>query len=153
MTAVYITEPGSILSVQQQHFQITHKDNLCVSVPVKQVTLITLFDLCQLSRQAVNLVLSRKIPIYYISRQGQELGYCEPDSKRPAKYRSKQLKRQQEHEFVRAFAESITWAKMHNQSVLLQQLQVSESEFESEVYRAFFNLLMDELAMNSIRRA
>lgn len=146
MTAVYITQAGSILNVQHQHFQITHKEKLCQSVPVTQVTQIILFCICQLSRQAVQLASSRQIPIYYISRQGQELGSCEPQPKR-AKYRSQQLKRLQNPEFARAFAESITWAKMHNQSILLQQLHVSSSTFEPEVYRAFFRLLMDDLPM------
>jgi CRISP-associated protein Cas1 len=147
MTAVYITEPGSILSVKNHHFQVMHKEKLCESIPVKQVTQIILFGLCQLSRLAVNLASSRQIPIYFISHQGQELGNCEPESKRPAKYRFRQLKRRSDPEFVRAFAESIIWAKMHNQSVLLQQLRVSNSAFEPEVYRAFFNLLMDDLPM------
>jgi CRISP-associated protein Cas1 len=147
MTAVYITDPGSILSVQQHHFQVIHKDNLCQSVPVAQVTQIILFGICQLSRQAVKLAFSRQIPIYYINQQGQELGNCEPDSKKPAKYRFQQLKRLQDPEFVRAFAESITWAKMHNESILLQQLHVSSAAFEPEVYRAFFKLLIDDLPM------
>ncbi|MEG4170096.1 MULTISPECIES: CRISPR-associated endonuclease Cas1 [unclassified Microcoleus] len=149
MTAVYITQPGSILSVQQHHFQVIHRENLCQSVPIKQVTQIILFSLCQLSRQAVILASSRKIPIYFISRQGEELGNCEPQSQpeRPAKHRFQQIKRLQDPEFVRAFAESITWAKMHNESVLLQQLQVSNLAFEPEVYRAFFKLLMDDLPM------
>ncbi|MCC3613969.1 MAG: CRISPR-associated endonuclease Cas1 [Microcoleus sp. PH2017_40_RAT_O_B] len=85
MTAVYITDPGSILSVQQHHFQVIHKDNLCQSVPVTQVTQIILFGIWQLSRQAVKLAFSRQIPIYYINQQGQELGNCEPDSKKIGK--------------------------------------------------------------------
>ncbi|MEG4230852.1 CRISPR-associated endonuclease Cas1 [Microcoleus sp. Pol11C3] len=149
MTAVYITKPGSILSVQQHHFQVIHREKLCQSVPIKQVTQIILFSLCQLSRQAVKLASSRKIPIYFISRQGEELGNCEPQPQpeRPAKHRFHQLKRLQDPEFVRAFAESITWAKMHNESVLLQQLHVSSAAFEPEVYCAFFKLLMDDLPM------
>lgn len=79
MTAVYITQAGSTLSVQHQHFQITHKEKLYQSVPVAQVTQIILFGICQLSRQAVKLAFSRQIPIYYINQQGQELGNCEPD--------------------------------------------------------------------------
>ena len=147
MSAVYITESGSILNVQHHHFQVIHQEKVRQSVPVKQVTQIILFGICQLSRAAVKLALSRQIPIYFISRQGQELGSCEPEVKRPAKYRFQQLKRQQDPEFSRAFAESIIWAKMHNESVLLQQLHINSSAFEPEVYRAFFRLLMDDLPM------
>lgn len=145
MTAIYITKPGSILSVQNHHFQIAHQEKLCQSVPVTQATQIVMLCVCQLSRQAVKLATSRQIPIYYISSQGQELGSCEPEPKKPPKYRSNQLKRQQDSEFVRAVAESITWAKMHNQSILLQQLQASNTADEAEVYRAFFQLLIDDL--------
>jgi CRISP-associated protein Cas1 len=146
MTAIYITKPGSILSVQHHHFQLAHQEKLCQSVPVTQVSQIVMLCICQLSRSAVKLAASRQIPIYYISNQGQELGNCEPAAKKPAKYRSNQLKRQQEPEFIRAVAESITWAKMHNQSILLQQLHAaSNSAAEPEVYRAFFKLLIDDL--------
>ena len=117
MPTIYVIHPGSSIDVHSRYLQVFHKQQLCLGVPINRVTQIILFGICNLSRKTQVLIATRRIPVYYINVHGDQLGSLELTPQRPFKYQTHQLICSQDFEFVRAIAESITWAKLHNKMV------------------------------------
>lgn len=147
MNTLYITESGSILHLKERQLQVLYKQEVRQCIPIYQVEQIVLFGLCRLSRQVATWISSRGIPVLYISNTGQDLGNIAPTLRHRAKYRVHQLQCAQKPEFVRAIASSIIWAKLHNESVLLQQLTRLHGTPDAQKAIGMLALLIDDLPM------
>lgn len=151
MPTIYVIHPGSSIEVRSRYLQVFHKQQLCLGVPINRVTQIILFGICNLSRQTQVLIATRQIPVYYINVHGDQLGSLELTPQRSFKYQTHQLICSQDVEFVRAIAESITWAKLQNEIIVLKQLQPEFYPCNIENTINFLQLLADDLpSANSI---
>ena len=151
MPTIYVIHPGSSIDVHSRYLQVFHKQQLCLGVPINRVTQIILFGICNLSRKTQVLIATRRIPVYYINVHGDQLGSLELTPQRPFKYQTHQLICSQDFEFVRAIAESIIGAKLHNEMIVLKQLQPEFDHCNIEKTINFLQLLADDLpSANSI---
>ncbi len=122
MTALYITDQRSYLDVQHQHFYIFQCHQLPCKVSATRVSHVLLFGNCHLSRRALNLAASYHIPVTYLCPNGCYLARLETANTVKPEYRTRQLEWAMEREFIKATAESMVWAKLHNCRTLLLQL-------------------------------
>jgi CRISP-associated protein Cas1 len=122
MTTLYVTDQGAYVRVQHQQFQVLHRDELKISVPVNRVTHIVLFGCSNLSHGAVSLCLRHKIPVLYLSSNGRYFGQLQTTGQAQVKYLIHQVQRSFELEFVQNQARAIVVAKLHNSRVMLQRL-------------------------------
>jgi CRISPR-associated protein Cas1 len=148
MTAIYLTEPGSILKVDRHQFQVFHYSELVFHIPISQVSQIVVFGRCEIARKANFVITSRAIPLLLLSEQGQYLSRLELENFHALKYVSCQIKQAQNQQFILPLAENLVWAKLHNCRILLQQFSTSHLRFcARSLHLALnaLNFLIDQL--------
>ncbi|MGG6269690.1 CRISPR-associated endonuclease Cas1 [Leptolyngbya sp. AN03gr2] len=122
MTTLYVTDQGAYVRVQNKQFQVFHRDELKISVPVNRVTHIVLFGCSNLSHGAVSLCLLHKIPVLYLSSNGKYFGQLQTTGQAQVRYLIYQVQRSFDEEFILRQAKAIVLAKLHNSRVLLMRL-------------------------------
>lgn len=134
MTTLYVTKPGSLVEISHRQFRVCYQQQTLEQIPIEQVTQIVLFTLTNLSRKAEVVILSRQIPVLFLSYQGVCLGRLEPQQQHQKKYWMQQVKCSQKTKFTRTVAESIIRAKLYNNHSLL--LQLNHGNYTCETYQA-----------------
>ena len=128
MFTIYLTEAGSTLVAKSDNFQLYKHQQLRWQVPIKSVQQIALFPDTHLSRSAQTAINSHQIYLLFIAEQGQLLVHLANSKTTPKKYLIRQKKRRQDHNFSRAFANSLLRAKLRQrQNILLQFLSSHQS--------------------------
>ena len=121
MSTIYVTDPGSIVLVKGHYLVVSYQQKQCCRYPVRWVGQIILFGLCHISPQAVKVIKTNGIRVLFISDRGLDLGSLEPQFSHYPKHRINQIDFSHSLELTQIFAESLIWAKLHNQNVILQQ--------------------------------
>ncbi|KAB8313882.1 CRISPR-associated endonuclease Cas1 [Tolypothrix campylonemoides VB511288] len=147
MPNIYITEQDALLKTQNQNFQVFHQQAQCISVPIRHVNQIIIFGNLHLPRDVMKTMRLHHIPVLYLTQQGEYLGRLENTSQLQPKYLAYQRKRSRDVEFTRATAESIIWAKLHNQHLFLQTWTRYQKHHASQMALNYLSLLMDDLPM------
>jgi CRISPR-associated protein Cas1 len=93
------------------------------------------------------LFIHNQIPVLYLTQTGEYLGRVENPSKLQAKYLTYQRRRARDTEFNRATAESIIWAKLHNQHTFLQSWTRYHANHTIQRALNYLTLLMDNLPL------
>ena len=121
METIYVNYPESYLEFRNQEFQVFHQHELLFKVAVHQVKSIVLFGYCKRFDKAVHFAVSHRIPVLALDAKATYLARIETEERCPAKYLPQQRKSARNPEFIKATAESIVRAKLHNACVLIQQ--------------------------------
>ena len=122
MTTLYVTDQGAYLRVQNQQFQVLHKEELRCAVPVSRVSHVVLFGCCNVSHGAVSLALRHRIPILYLASNGRYFGRLETEGHAQIDYLTQQVMRSQDPVFMRQQAQNIIVGKLHNSRIVLQRM-------------------------------
>ncbi|MEA5503665.1 CRISPR-associated endonuclease Cas1 [Halotia wernerae UHCC 0503] len=145
MPTIYITESDALLKMQRQKFQVFHQEKQCVSIPIRQVSQIILFGNIKLPKEVIKVVVAHQIPVLYITTFGEILGRLENTSQRQYKYLTSQRQHLRNLELKRATAESMIWAKLHNQHTFLKNWTRHYADHNTQRALNYLTLLMDNL--------
>lgn len=144
MSTIYITEQDALLKTQHQYLKVFHQQKQSVCIPIRNVSQIILFGNIHLPREVIQIVHDRKIPVLYLTQNGEYLGRLEKILPQP-KYLTYQRQRARDVEFKHATAESMIWAKLHNQQVFLQNWTRHHANPITQRALNYLTLLMDNL--------
>lgn len=151
MISLYATEPGSIVHLEGDRFQVFFPEQLGCEIATDRVKQIILFDWCDITQPAIEVAIARDIPVGFIADSGRYVGRFHEAGK--FRYLSQQKQCFGDREFKLAIVESLLRAKLYNSRVLLQQL--NSSQHLKIVNRAINNLanLLEELPSATTRKA
>ncbi|BAU08378.1 CRISPR-associated endonuclease Cas1 [Fischerella sp. NIES-3754] len=147
MSTIYITEQDAMLKIQHHYLKVFHQQKQCICIRISNVSQIIIFGNIPLPREVIKTVLAHQIPVLYLTQDSEYLGRLENTSQQPAKYLIHQRRRARDVEFNRATAESIIWAKLHNQNVFLQSWTRHYTSDAIQRASNYLMLLMDNLAL------
>jgi CRISP-associated protein Cas1 len=145
MSTIYITEQDVSFKIQHRYLKVFHQQEQRINIPIRNLSQLIIFGSINLPQDIINLLRSHHIPVLYLTQTGEYLGRLENPYKLQPKYLTYQRKRLRDLEFLRATAESIIWAKLHNQHVFLQSW--TRYHMNHAIQRAlnYLMLLMDNL--------
>lgn len=144
MTTLYITQPGSILKLNNRQFQVLHRQKSQKNLLISQTSQIVIIGICHISRRATYCIESRSIPVLFFSPQGNEVGRLDP-AYQPAAYRQMQQQRfSEDGELSRQLAEALIGAQLHHQILLLSALNPSCNHLKTTY--SLLNLLAEDLS-------
>ena len=145
MSTIYITERDASFKIHSRYFKVfqNHKQRFCI--PIRNISQFIVFGNISLPRQVIQIVRLNQIPVLYLTQNGEYLGRVE----NPSIVKSKYLRYQQQSihntEFNRATAESMVWAKLHNQHTYLLSWTHNYTSYETQRALDYLTLLMDNL--------
>ncbi|MBW4629031.1 MAG: CRISPR-associated endonuclease Cas1 [Brasilonema octagenarum HA4186-MV1] len=145
MSTIYITEQDASLKTQLNYLKVFHQQKQCVCIRIRNVSQIIFFGNIHLPKEVIKMVRSHEIPVLYLTADGEFLGRLENTSQLKCKYLTYQRQHTRDVEFNRATAESIIWAKLHNQQVFLQSWTRHHANHITQRASNYLTLLMDNL--------
>ncbi|AFY33123.1 CRISPR-associated endonuclease Cas1 [Calothrix sp. PCC 7507] len=147
MSTIYITEQDVSFQIQHHYLKVFHQQNQRISIPIRNISQFIIFGNISLPKEVIKIIHSHHIPILYLTQTGEYLGRLENPSQLPAKYLTYQRRRARDNEFNRATAESIIWAKLHNQHTFLQSWTRHYTDYTIQRALNYLTLLMDNLPL------
>nr|WP_322657140.1 CRISPR-associated endonuclease Cas1 [Dendronalium sp. ChiSLP03b]MDZ8203468.1 CRISPR-associated endonuclease Cas1 [Dendronalium sp. ChiSLP03b] len=147
MSTIYITEHDVSFQIQHHYLKVFHQQNQRICIPIRNLSQFIIFGNINLPKEVIQIVHSHQIPVLYLTQTGEYLGRLENPSKLQAKYLTYQRRRARDTEFNRATAESIIWAKLHNQHTFLQSWTRHHANHTIQQALNYLTLLMDNLAV------
>ncbi|MBF2063637.1 MAG: CRISPR-associated endonuclease Cas1 [Calothrix sp. C42_A2020_038] len=147
MTTIHITEQDALLKIHHRYLKVFHQHQQRISIPIRNISQLVIFGNIKLAKEVVQVARLQQIPVLYLTETGEFVGRLENPSPVQAKYLSYQRRCLRDFEFNRATAESIIWAKLHNQHTFLQSW--SRYYANQKIQRAlnYLTLLMENLAV------
>jgi CRISP-associated protein Cas1 len=151
MSTIYLTEQDVIVEIKHNYVKVFCEKQQRISIPIRNVSQFIIFGNIHLPKEVIRTIYSHQIPALYFTQQYEHLGRLENPSKSQPKYLSHQRRRARDIEFNLANAESMSWAKIHNQHIFLQGWTQHHANYATERALDYLTLLMDHLsAANSI---
>ncbi|AVH71135.1 CRISPR-associated endonuclease Cas1 [Nostoc sp. 'Lobaria pulmonaria (5183) cyanobiont'] len=147
MSTIYITEQDATLQVQHHYLKVFHQQKQCISLRINNVSQIILFGNIRLSKEVLQVVVAHQIPVLYLTANGKFIGRLENTAQRQYKYLTSQRQRARNAEFNHATAESIIWAKLHNQHTFVQSWTRHYADYTTKRALNYLTLLMDNLPL------
>ncbi|MFN6484737.1 MULTISPECIES: CRISPR-associated endonuclease Cas1 [unclassified Nostoc] len=145
MSTIYITEQDVTFQIQHHYLKVFHQQNQRICIPIRNLSQFIIFGNISLPKEVIQIVHSHQIPVLYLTQTGEYLGRLENPSQLQAKYLTSQRRRTRDTEFNRATAESIIWAKLHNQHTFLQSWTRHHANHTTQRALNYLTLLMDNL--------
>ncbi|AFZ61062.1 CRISPR-associated endonuclease Cas1 [Anabaena cylindrica FACHB-243] len=145
MSTIYITEQDANLQIQHHYLKVFHQQKQCVSLRISNVSQIILFGNITLPKEIIKVVVAHQIPVLYITPFGEIIGRLENTSQRQYKYLTCQRQWIRNRELKRATAESMIWAKLHNQHTFLQSWTRHHANYITQRALNYLTLLIDNL--------
>lgn len=145
MPNIYITEQNALLKTERKNLQVFHQQKQCISIPIRHVNQIIIFGNINLPRDIIKILRLHDIPVLFLTQDGEYLGRLDNSSQPQPKYLTYQQKCLRDVEFKRATAESIIWAKLHNQHTFLQSWTRYCANDTTQRALNYLTLLMDNL--------
>ncbi|PLZ93445.1 CRISPR-associated endonuclease Cas1 [Fischerella thermalis CCMEE 5198] len=147
MSTIYITEPEANFQVKHHYLKVFHQQKQCVSLRISNVSQIIIFGNIKLPNDVVKAVVAHQIPVLYLTTNGQFIGRLENPAQRQYKYQTPQRQRARNAEFNYATAESIIWAKLHNQHTFMQSWTRYYADHTTQRALNYLTLLIDNLSL------
>jgi CRISP-associated protein Cas1 len=145
MSTIYITESDVSYQVQHQYFKVFHQEKQRICIPIRNISQFFIFGNIHLPKKVIQTIYCHQIPALYLTQQGEPLGRLENPSKLRPKYLTHQCRRARDTEFNRATAESIVWAKLHNQHTFLQSWTQYHANHTTQRALNYLKLMIDNL--------
>jgi CRISP-associated protein Cas1 len=145
MTTIHITEQDALLKIHHRHLKVFHQQQQRISIPIRNISQFIIFGNIKLPKEVIQIARLQQIPVLYLTETGEFVGRLENPSPVQAKYLSYQRRRLRDVEFNRATAESIIWAKLHNQHTFLQSWSRYHANYTTQCALDYLTLLMENL--------
>jgi CRISP-associated protein Cas1 len=147
MSTIYITEPDASFKVQNKYLKVLQQDKQRFFIRISNISQFAIFGNIKFPKDVMQIVRLNQIPAIYFTHTGEYLGRLENPSTVQAKYLNYQRQRLHDREFNRATAESIVWAKLHNQQTFLQNWTHYYTDYTTQRASDYLTLLMDNLSL------
>ncbi|QLE57425.1 CRISPR-associated endonuclease Cas1 [Nostoc sp. TCL26-01] len=147
MSTIYITEPDAILQLQHSYLKVFHQQKQCVSLRINNVSQLIIFGNIKLPNEVIKTVVAHQIPVLYLTPNGELIGRLENTTQRQYKYQTLQRQHTRNKELNRATAESIIWAKLHNQHTFMQSWTRYYADHTTQRALKYLTLLIDNLSL------
>lgn len=132
MGYLYVTEPGTIVSLADNYMKVTKKDEELVRIPVETLESISIFSNAQLTTHCMEECLKREIPVSFYSKVGHYFGQLQTTGHINAIRQRKQCSLYQS-EFAIALAKNILKAKIKNQQVVYKRYAKSRNSVDEQI--------------------
>lgn len=120
MTWLYATEPGICIGKQGGHIVLTKSKEVVCRIPSETVEGVTVIDAVQVSSAAITFLLTRNVPVTWLSSRGKFYGRIESTSSRDVFRLKEQFEICEDKEFCLLLAKKIISCKIHNQKTILR---------------------------------
>lgn len=129
MSSIYLTEHGLSLKKDGGYLTIHRENAILNEIPLETITDITIVDTVQVSAAVLKELLSRSIPLIWLSSQGYLRGYlASPSNQRVSKHHQP-FKLLDNFLFYTQIASRVIESKIHNQIVILRR----QSRYKKDV--------------------
>ena len=118
MPALYVLETGSRIEVEYERLLVTLEDEVILRAPLDQVSQVVLVGRVGATTPALHALLARKIPLFFLSWDGDLLGRLTGPLSYNLELRRSQYRRDEQPEFGLGLARAIVSGKIHNQYTL-----------------------------------
>lgn len=146
MSTIYITENDATFKIQGQYFKVFQQEKQRFFIRINNISQFIIFGNIKLPKDVMQIVRLNQIPVLYLTQMGEYVGRVENPSIVQSKYLNSQRQRLRDIEFNRATAESIIWAKLHNQQTFLQSWTRQYADHKIQRALNYLTLLMDNLS-------
>jgi CRISP-associated protein Cas1 len=144
MSTIYVTEKKTSFKIQHQYLKM-----FCYgkqrTIRIRNISQIIIFGAIKLPKDVMQIIRLNQIPVLYLRENCEFIGRVENPSPLQTKYLNYQRQRLHDVEFNHATAESITWAKLHNQYTFLQSWTPHHVDYTIQSALDYLKLLMDNL--------
>lgn len=147
MSTIYITEANTSFKVQNKYLKVFPQKRPKFFIRINNISQFIIFGNTKLPSYVTQIVRLNQIPVAYFTRTGEYIGRVENPSTVQAKYLNYQRQNLHDTEFNRATAESIIWAKLHNQHTYLQNWTRNYKDYTIQRALNYLTLLMDNLSI------
>ncbi|MGB6301204.1 MAG: CRISPR-associated endonuclease Cas1 [Rivularia sp. (in: cyanobacteria)] len=147
MSTIYITERDVSFLIQSRYLKVFQNYNQRFCIPIRNISQFIVFGNIKLPKHIIQIVRLNQLPVLYLTQSGEYLGRVENPSATRPKYLSYQQRSIGNTEFNHATAESMIWAKLHNQHTYLLSWTRNYKSYETQRALDYLTLLMDNLAM------
>ncbi len=147
MSTIYITERDVSFLIQSRYLKVFQNYNQRFCIPIRNISQFIVFGNIKLPKHIIQIVRLNQLPVLYLTQSGKYLGRVENPSATRPKYLSYQQRSIGNTEFNHATAESMIWAKLHNQHTYLQNWTRNYKSYETQRALDYLTLLMENLPM------
>jgi CRISPR-associated protein Cas1 len=122
VTALYLTEQGSVLRRVGERLVVTKDHQVLEDVPLIHVEQVVVMGNIQLTTPVVALLLQREVDVVFLSSRGKFRGRLMTTGSKFAQLRHRQLRLMDDERKVLPVARELVVAKLTNQAHLLERL-------------------------------
>lgn len=133
MSHIYITNNGSVLSVDGGRFVVKQKNEIVTGIPKETVESISIFGNSSITTKCTQELLSAGIPVCYFSSRGRYFGRLESSYSNKVIQMHKQFQTFANHEYALGLSRKIVMAKINNQIVVLRRYTGSCSLYDDNI--------------------
>ncbi len=130
MATLYVTEQGAKLTRESRRLLVVRGDETLLDVPTIKVERVLIFGYCQITTQALELLLNEGIPTAFLSMEGRLKGTLEPTKSKNIPLRVAQYETCRQPDFCLTMAKRIVAGKVKNQSRLVQRFAHNRPELD-----------------------
>jgi len=145
MATLYITEQGTKLTRESRRLMVVRGEDIILDVPTIKVERVLVFGYCQITTQALELLLNEGIPTTFLSMDGRLKGTLEPMRSKNIPLRVAQYETCRKPDFRLTVAKRIVAGKTRNQLRLVQRFAHNRPELDFGQTQRDLNRLMSEV--------
>jgi CRISPR-associated protein Cas1 len=127
MSALYLTEQGSVLRRVGERLVVTKDHQVLEDVPIIHVEQVVVMGNVQLTTPVVALLLQREVDVVFLSSRGKFRGRLMTTGSKFAQLRHRQLRLMDDESQVLTVARELVAAKLANQAHLLARLGAKQA--------------------------
>jgi CRISPR-associated protein Cas1 len=121
LKTLYLMEHGSVLGKEYERFVLRQQGQDPREIPAIHVDQIMVFGNAQITTQAMQFCLQRRIPVYLLSGKGRYYGVIDSFDTDPVLLHREQFIRAEEPAFARHLATQILTGKLANSRLLMKR--------------------------------
>lgn len=145
MATLYVTEQGAKLTRESRRLLVVRGDEVLLDIPTIKVERVLVFGYCQITTQALELLLNEGVPTAFLSMEGRLKGTLEPTRSKNIPLRVAQYETCRKTDFCLAAAKRIVAGKIRNQVRLVQRFQHNRQEHDFSATQRDLNRLLGEV--------
>jgi CRISP-associated protein Cas1 len=144
MPSLYLTDKGSSLGIDGECFKIL-ADNLVRTIPIIKIDSVIVFGSCNISTNAIDILLQEQIPTTFLSNNGRYYGRLVSTEEKNIELRMMQIDKYKDDQFRLNFSKEIIKGKLLNSVYILKNLNRNNKqdrvvEIIEDIYKILSNL-------------
>ena len=154
MTTVYVTEPGSYLSISGKRLEIKKSGDVIKSVTLEKLENLVLVGAVSITSPLMIDLMEREVPVTWISATGKTYGRLEPTTGINIERQREQFRRGDDEKFCLNLAQKFIAAKIRNSRVMLarwnRERSIDELSNAIEEMKDCEKIVLEEKSISSI---